>query len=166
MAEGREQDRGRARVTTVVHNLDELVAAHPSALAEIFGRGSALDPAELGDAPRGVLLAFVGGEPVHLLARPLARVVSSGAARLWQGVRFDHGGNSGVNVVFGQSSLRFRTELGPSSLDGGPALGLLYDRASFPWNRLRDELRRISPGIAIGPTFVGGRHVGWFGLSR
>lgn len=160
------------RPAVAVTSLRPLVGAHPEALRAIYGKGVTADPAELGAAPRGRLLAFDGGADVFLLFRPLLRALDKGLSP-WRGKVFDHGGNAGQNVVFGGKMLRFRTEVGPSEVDGQPTLVLLYDSEAFknPWplKTVRDELRTVGPGVAIGPAYVtvGGRPVCvlWFGLE-
>lgn len=157
-----------ARVVTPVATLDELVGAHPESIRNIFARGAATDPAELGDAPRGRLLALEPLGGVHLIARPVVRLL--GRSDLWTGVGFDHGGNAGFNRWLGTRAHRFRTAVEPSELDGRPTLVLRYDRNGWPVSSLRDELRTVRPGLALGPFYVrtGGRFslVGWMGLER
>lgn len=114
--------------------------------------------------PRGKLLALAGTEPVHLALRPFVKVVSRGAA-VWEGIVFDHGGTAGANRFLGRESVRFRAHRGASRLDAGPALVLVYDGAPWPFRHLRDELRLIAPGLAIGPTYLGDTLVAWFGLE-
>lgn len=155
------------RVVTPVASLDELVGGHPESIRKIFSRGEATDPAELGDAPQGRLLALEPLGGVHLLARPVVRAI--GRSSLWAGVGFDHGGNAGFNRWLGAKAHRFRTVIEPSELDGRPALVLRYERNGWPVSTLRDELRTVRPGLALGPFYVqaGGRHhlVGWMGLQ-
>src|SRR5215468_273175 len=138
-------------------SLRSLVGAHPDALRRIFGGGRPTDPAEFGDAPRGLLLSFARGRDVFLALRPLARALASGVLP-WEGMTFDHGGNSGQNVVFGKKLLRFQAEVGPSALDGLPALVLRYDAPAhenpWPFRAVRDELRTIGQGVAIGPAMA------------
>jgi hypothetical protein len=163
------------RAVHPVDSLSTLVGAHPGALREIFGAGRAADPGELGEAPRGRVLAFAQGAEVFLVFRPLLRALA-GDRFPWRGVTFDHGGNSGQNVVFGRGVLRFRAEVGASRLDGRPALVLTYDAPAHenPWpiRAVRDELRMVGgggSGVAIGPVFLalGGAPSAlfWFGLE-
>ncbi len=162
----------RSRLAVHVASLDELVGAHPDALRAIYARGKPCDPADLGDRPQGRLLALEQGSGAYMLLRPMVRALASGLLP-WQGKVFDHGGNAGQNVVFGRLVSRFRTERADSVVDGQPTLALLYDSPAFgnPWplRAVRDELRSVAPGIAIGPaTFpVAGapRVVLWFGLG-
>jgi hypothetical protein len=169
-AAAQEAPAGR-RVVTQVESLSALVGAHPDALRKIYGAGRATDPAELGDAPRGSLLALAAGADVFLVFRPVLRALAAGLMP-WQGKTFDHGGNSGQNVVLGQKLLRFHAEVGPSHLDNRPALVLTYAEPAYgnPWplSAVRDELRTVAPGIAIGPAiFTQGLPTTllWFGLE-
>lgn len=160
------------RTSTLVASLSSLVGAHPEALQKLYAAGQPADPAELGDAPRGYLLAFAGGGDVFLALRPLLRGLSTGVLP-WRGKTFDHGGNSGQNVVLGRKLARFHAEVGASRIDGQPALVLTYDapahRNPWPLRDVRDELRMIGRGLAIGPAIaqVMGAPVPlfWFGLE-
>ncbi len=125
-------------------------------------------------APRGRLLALEPLQAGFLLLRPVVRALG-GELSPWRGKMFDHGGNSGQNLVFGRRVTRFRALVAPSYVDGQPALQLRYDEPAFgnPWpvRNLVDELRTLSDGVAMGPILFasanGERHVvAWFGLER
>jgi len=162
----------RARVVTAEHRLDALVGAHPRALLEMFSHGRPAVPVELGDAPRGRVLSLDVGQSSFLFFRPLAMALGSDG-QPWKGKVFDQGGNGGTNVVFGKQVARFRAEVGPSLLDGKPALVLRYDEPAFknPWplKAVIDELRAIGDGVAIGPALYqnggGATPILWFGLE-
>jgi hypothetical protein len=167
-----ESTPGR-RLVTQVASLDELIGAHPESLRKIYGAGRPTDPAELGESPRGRVLAFDPLAELHVMTRPVLRALASGVLP-WKGKVFDHGGNGGQNVIFGRKQLRFRTELGPSHVDGRPALLLRYDSDAFNNPKLLrpvvDELRTIANGVAVGPAFWTGsgapRLLLWFGLEH
>ncbi|WP_437735997.1 hypothetical protein [Sorangium sp. So ce1335] len=164
---------GARRGLTQVTSLDSLLGAHPDALRQIYGAGKPADPAELGDAPRGRLLALQPTAGVHLATRPLMKALAS-RWMPWKGNEFDHGGNSGTNLVFGSKVWRFKAQLLPSELDGAPTLALTYGERAFgnPWpvSALKDELRTVAPGVALGPMLLKWQdrwhHVLWFGLTR
>ena len=164
---------GARRCTTQITSLDDLVGAHPDALRHFYEAGKPADPAELGDAPRGRLLALQPTVGFHLATRPLITALAS-RWMPWRGNEFDHGGNSGTNLVFGSKVWRFKAQLLPSELDGAPTLALTYGEKAFgnPWpvSALKDELRAVGPGIAIGPMLLRWQerwhHVLWFGLTR
>ena len=151
-----------------MESIDSLVGAHAEALAEIYANGEPATAEELGDKPRGRFLSFVPTSSLHLLLRPLVRVIST-TLMPWQGVQFDHGGNAGANVFSGKPAMRFRAERAASALDGMQAMVLTYDGQPWPFKHLRDEARMVAEGLAIGPTFVkvGDSHhlLAWFGLT-
>jgi hypothetical protein len=158
-----------ARRPSVVTTLVSLVGAHPDTLRKLFTEGHPADPAELGEATHGLLLSIAEPEDVFLAVRPIVRLLSAGPTP-WTGKTFDHGGNSGQNIVFGKPRFRFRAERATSAIDGKPALRLVYSDPAFanPWllRDVTDELRGVAPGIAIGPVLRHGRVLGWFGLER
>jgi hypothetical protein len=113
------------------------------------------------------------GTEVFMLTRPVLRAFASGLLP-WRGKVFDHGGNSGQNVIFGRNMLRFRVEVAPSELDAKPTLVLHYGdkalRNPWPVRAIRDELRTVGNGFAMGPVFLerdeSWRLVCWFGLEN
>src|SRR6185369_12478684 len=143
------------------------------ALREIYRGGKAADPVELGDAPRGRILALDPMAHVFMLTRRLVGLLASGWLP-WDGKEFDHAGNSGINLVQGKRLFPFRTEVVPSQIDGEPTLSLSYQDEAFknPWplTAFRDELRTVASGISIGPMLVAWRGqqipLLWFGLER
>lgn len=157
------------RRPSTVSTLASLVGAHPDTLRKLFGEGRPADPAELGEVTHGLLLSIAASDDFFLALRPIVRLISSGATP-WKGKTFDHGGNSGQNLVFGKPRFRFRAEVAPSAIDGQPALRLVYADPAFanPWpvRDLVDELRSVAPGMAIGPVLHHGRVLGWFGLEK
>jgi hypothetical protein len=157
-----------------VTQLDDLVGAHPNALREYFHAGTLTDPADLGEAPRGLLLAIEPARDIHFLVRPLVNALKSGALP-WRGKVFGADG-TGANVVLGRETARFKFATGPSDIDGRPALILRYDDALLhhPWplRNVQDELRSVGDGVAIGPALFAASEAGtrkvlvWFGLER
>jgi hypothetical protein len=172
-SEQQSESSGPRRITTQVTSLDSLIGAHPDALKEIYRSGKPTDPAELGDAPRERVLAFEQAAQVFMATRPLLQALASDwMPRMCKD--FDHGGNSGTNVLLGKKVFRFRAEFAASELDGAPALALRYaDKAlrnPWPIRAVTDELRTVGSGFAIGPAFFEwqGRQLLWlwFGLER
>lgn len=159
----------RPRIATTVTSLDPLVGAHPGALRSIFEKSDPATVEKLVGAAEGRahgrLLTTIPTEGAHMLLRPLIQLVSTTLVP-WDGVAFDHGGNGGVNVVFGKKTGRFRADREASLVDGAPCLALSYPGATW----LRDELRMVGDGLALGVTFVTLRGssvpVVWFGLAR
>jgi hypothetical protein len=163
-----QQSSGGKRQVTQVESLAVLVGAHPDALDKIYRAARPTDPAELGESPRGRLLTLERGAGLFLVTRPIVQALASDVLP-WRGKVFDHGGNSGQNVVLGKKVLRFRAEIAPSAIDGRPTLVLDYAAHPNPWpvRALRDELRTVGSGIAIGPALAAGssRPLFWFGLE-
>ncbi len=167
----RPRQSSRRRKIARVQSLDSLVGGHPDALRDIYEAGSPADPGELGDEPRGRLLAVQPLAPVFALTRPLVRLVARHLLP-WKGKDFETGGTAGRNRVLWWQLFRFHCEVETSALDGEPALVLRYDGLGNPWPlpHVVDELRRVGEGIAIGPASValGGdppRVLAWWGLT-
>ena len=168
-----ESGPSKRRAMSRVTSLESLVGAHPDALRGMFTGARPTDPSELGDAPRGRILAVEPLQDIFMLTRPLQRLLGSGRFP-WTGKVFDHGGNSGQNVMFGRKAARFRSEVATSDLDGASSLVFHYDDPGFknPWpiSVVRGELRTIAIGIAIGALTVASRKgarsvVLWWGLE-
>jgi hypothetical protein len=165
-----ERGRGGRQATHAVTSLASLAGGHPGTLRTYYLGGRPADPADLGDAPHGRLLAFEPGQSVFMLTRSFLQGAAGSDLFPWRGKTFDHGGNSGQNRLYGRHAFRFRTEVAPSSVDGQPTLLLSYDDPAFknPWpvRAIRDELRTIAPGLAIGPAYYRGSLLLWWGLER
>lgn len=161
-------------VTTRITHLDELLGGHPGALRTIYEAGLAASPSELVGSWSGRLLVLERGRDVASLMRPIFQALRGGAP-LWQGKTF-FADATGVNHVLGQKLVRLGVEEALSELDGAPTLVLRYDlprhRNPWPFRNVRDELRMIGDGLALGPALFsateGGRPevVFWFGLQR
>ena len=77
---------------------------------------------------------------------------------------------------FGGENVRFVHEIAPSDVDGAPTLTIRYDHPDHknPWpvRNIKDELRTIADGLAIGPALFSARAgterrvLLWFGLTR
>ncbi|RLB60409.1 MAG: hypothetical protein DRI90_13780 [Deltaproteobacteria bacterium] len=158
------------RAMAPITSLESLVGAHPDALRDIYGAGSAADPSELQGQPRGLLLGVELLAPVYALTRPLVRTVAHHLLP-WRGKVFESGGTAGLNRVFRWRLFRFHCEVADSELDGRPTLVLRYDGLENPWpiSRVVDELRLVGDGVAIGPVSViirsAPKLLGWWGLS-
>ncbi|MEU1309210.1 hypothetical protein ABZ419_09995 [Streptomyces cinnamoneus] len=116
-----------------------------------------------GETPRGegagtVLLAR-GARPSRAAAR-LARLLA------WQGKVFAPGGGELLNRVtpFGVRAIRARVYRGASWSDGAECIVLDYSHTSFLAQRIRDEIRRIGPGLYLGDVYWGRRKVLAFSL--
>lgn len=113
---------------------------------------------ELNGKPKGRMLALVSpldrGVPFGILER-----FAASSAFPWDGKSFDAVPNattgSGINraVLLGDI-FRFVTFIGPSVVDGQPALILDYDQPDNPGfiRKIHDELRQVGPQLYLGPA--------------
>ena len=106
------------------------------------------------DLPGFYQAEFTGPAWLRAIAPPGLAIGGLGG---WWGKEL-HADGSGMNIVARGGSLRrvlpVRFELGPSSLDGQPAILIRYPPDSrFPWPRVVDELRRLEAGCLLGLTF-------------
>jgi hypothetical protein len=137
-----------------------------------LGSMSALRQAFL-SAPDPTLADLVGTHEGEFIGPGWLRAAGPVMTRLgrmpgWCGKRFapaeggpTEGGTAdlvGVNLVRsgGQvsDSVPIKAAIGPSRLDGRPALIVVYPvDAPFPWPRVTDELRPFGDGVLLGMTF-------------
>ena len=75
----------------------------------------------------------------------------------WQGKVFNAAGGSLKNRItaFGVEAIIARVYKGPSWLDGKECIVLDYSETSFVAERVRDEIRLISPGFYLGKVYWG-----------
>ncbi len=161
-------------VTTRVTHLDDLLGGHPGALRAIYEGGRACTPEELVGSWWGRFLALEAARDVATLMRPIFQVLRGGGP-LWQGKTF-FADATGINRMVGQRLVRLSVEAALSELDGAPTVAFRYDlpehRNPWPIRNIRDELRMVGDGIALGPAMfsatAGGRRdvIAWFGLQR
>lgn len=164
-------------------SLDDLAAASYATLAADYATGTI--PADrleaLDGAVTGRLLAVrgLGRGPLVCVQKALRRMAAAPAFP-WEGKSFqpegpEHG--TGINRVSvpallgRQNVFPFVTGIGPSEVDGRPALRFDYDLPENPpyIRRLHDEVRQVAPGIFFGPAMWkragGATLLFWFGLD-
>lgn len=138
--------------------MDQLLTMSRPELDHLFRTSPA------GEIPRGegrgtVLLAR--GAKTSAVAAALARRLA------WQGKVFDPDGRTLRNRV---TPLRLRAVKAEvyrdgSRLDGAECTVLDYSRTSFVARRIRDEIRRVDPGLYLGIVYWGRHRVLGFSLS-
>jgi hypothetical protein len=159
----------RPHATDPASRLGSLAGLSTGELAERYA--AAGPPADLG---------LPEGDPacLALLPGPLQRWASStGSPWIGKSFRLDAPGrlvgHNRLRVLGGARALEFTGNIGPSLLDGRPALILDYD---FPgttnphWQRrIHDELREFGPGLLVGPVTWRGRRrprtLCWFAVE-
>ena len=167
--EAKSPSRNPSQVTS----LDELVGAHPDALAAIYRAGQVAPPSSLGLRPRGRLLGVNLVPELFLAVRGAVRLFATDKLP-WQGKAFASDDTRGFNVVFGRHVMPFRVERAPSAIDGAETIVLRYDdpadRNPAPLRAVRDEMREVGPGVVMGPILRdeagASRVIGWWGLER
>jgi hypothetical protein len=160
---------------TPLHTLDSLAAESVEALGRVYDRGTVpATLAALEGHPRGRMLSvrkLDAGAPARAL-----RDLAAARAFPWGGKSFSGRGTSGTGInrvhLLGRHQLfPFHTHLGPSVVDGRPALILDYDLPDNPAliRKIHDEVREVSPGLFLGPamwkTETGPALVLWFALD-
>jgi hypothetical protein len=156
------------------YTFDDLQRKDSRALAEIYSSGRVTDVSALSGYPQGRMLAVRGLDraPVMQWVNTLATT----AFFPWEGKSFKGSANAGTGInrvhLFGRHQLfPFLTAVGPSALDGMPAIILNYDLRENPRliRRIHDEVREVSPGVYLGPAMwktAGGKaHLLWFALD-
>jgi hypothetical protein len=170
------RSRKTARSSQSVRSLDDLAQLTHRELAALYGEGTmpeglhALD----GDLTGRMLAVRGAGGPLHW---GLSRYARSRAFP-WAGKSFasrDSKSGTGINRVTLAGRHRlfpFRTHVGPSVVDGHPAVILDYDDPDNPGlvRAIHDEVREIAPGLFFGPACwkaAGGsaQVVLWFALD-
>lgn len=157
------------RTVCKVHALDDLVGAHPDALAGVYRAGRVAPLSLLGSSPRGRLLGVTLAPEAFLAVRGVVRLFATDKLP-WRGKSFSDDFSRGHNVVLGRNVAPFRIETGNSAVDGAPTTILRYDdpadKNPAPLRAIRDEIREVSAGIFIGPILRDGHVIGWWGLER
>lgn len=103
-----------------------------------------------GNTPRGP----VRGIPIVTPGSASGPAASKAARLVWQGKVFNDDGVSAVNRFFGIRAVRGHVYLAPSWLDGQSSLILDYQGTSLIYNRYRDEIREVAPGLYLGVMFA------------
>lgn len=142
--------------------IDELARLRGSQLLAVFKEGLLPDRlSALNGRPRGRLLAvsYLDRGPL----RALASLVAGSRFFPWDGKSFS---STGKKTGAGRNRLHvlnrhyewfsFKTRVEKSLLDGKPCVRLDYGLGENPWpiNKLRDELREVSPGLFMGPSML------------
>jgi len=125
-------------------------AASPTSLKDLSG------------TPRGRMLAVRGLSAEDLLGSKL-RSFAGSRSFVWDGKSFTAQNETvgqGINrvrlpaVLGSQNLFPFHTSIGPSRVDGRPAILLDYDLPENPGyiRRVHDEVRPVAKGLYLGPA--------------
>ena len=167
---------GAASATADLATLDDLAAMTADELHQVYAACATPTIAEVSGDLRGRMLAF-NGLGRGLLARAL-RAFARWRFFPWRGKSFKTLGpdrGEGINRVFGDRKprhwFRFETKIGPSRAGGFDAFHLDYDNPGNPFyiRAIKDEIRRVQPGLYLGQAYLltrkRARLVLYFGLA-
>lgn len=152
--------------------VSELASLDTATLADLYRRADVPELRELDGDLSGRMLAVRGAGRAWFA---LLRAFAAWRHFPWRGKSFRSGPESargdGINRVFGDGRdaassrrwFRFETSVGPSRADAGQAFQLDYDNPDNPFfiRAIKDEVRRIAPGLFLGQAYLM-----WFGKPR
>jgi len=156
--------------------VDDLARMTTRDATDLYKRGSVPSMTVLDGAPAGRMLSVAGLDRGRVAAR-LAKIAGSSAFP-WAGKSFSATGDdrgAGINrirLLGGRDWFPFDTLIGPSAVDGQPAIILDYDKPQNPWfiRKIHDELREVAPDLYLGPamwkTASGPRHLLYFAIDK
>jgi hypothetical protein len=130
----------------MAYNAKQLLAMSQAQLDDLF-RGS---PA--GDIPNGPANGTAIIAPGTKYSGAIAEVINHFG---WQGKVFDAAQGTLKNriLAFGLEAIIAKVYKGPSWLDGKECIVLDYSQTSIVAQRVRDEIRLISPGFYLGKVY-------------
>ena len=142
------------RVITVA----DLSSMPPADVDDVFRSGSV---GQIPDGQAAGTALFAPGSSIQPL---LGRFVRSWA---WQGKRFRAGARRLENLIlpFGVPAISADVYQGRSWFDAEPCIVLDYSRRSFVAQKIRDEIRRIAPGLYLGLVYWGKTRAMYFTLQ-
>jgi hypothetical protein len=123
--------------------LEQLQHLGPCELAALYTR------AELGHPIVGV----ARGRLLYLTDDRLPRVKVGLANAVWRGKAACEDGSFANRWIGGRAAIGSRYVIGPSWVDGRPAVIMEYAPGTPLFANMHDELREISPGLYMGPVY-------------
>jgi hypothetical protein len=99
---------------------------------------------------------FIGvgrGRLVYLADRTLPRAKLFGARQVWRGKMAYEDGAFVNRWIGGYNAIGSEWVIGPSWIDGRPAVVMEYPPGTKLFWNMHDELREIAPGLYMGPVF-------------
>jgi hypothetical protein len=127
--------------------VEQISRMTPDQVDELFRRG------EVGWIPDGKAegtAIFRPGNPAEPLLERAVRAVA------WQGkvVRAREGRLKNRILPLGTRAIEAEVYVGPSWFDGQDCIVLDYSKRSFVARFVRDEIRRVAPGLYLGLVFL------------
>jgi hypothetical protein len=132
----------------MAYDAQQLLALSQAQLDDLFRASPA------GDIPNGSANGTAIIAPGTRYSVIIAEVINHFG---WQGKVFDAANGFLKNriLAFGVEAIIAKVYPGPSWLDGKPCIVLDYSQTSLVAERVRDEIRLISPGFYLGKVYWG-----------
>ena len=132
----------------MAYDAQQLLALSQTQLDDLFRASPA------GDIPNGSANGTAIIAPGTRYSVIIAEVINHFG---WQGKVFDAANGLLKNriLAFGVEAIIAKVYQGPSWLDGKPCIVLDYSQTSLVAERVRDEIRLISPGFYLGKVYWG-----------
>jgi hypothetical protein len=132
----------------MAYDAQQLLALSQAQLDDLFRASPA------GDIPNGSANGTAIIAPGTRYSVIIAEVINHFG---WQGKVFDAANGLLKNriLAFGVEAIIAKVYQGPSWLDGKPCIVLDYSQTSLVAERVRDEIRLISPGFYLGKVYWG-----------
>jgi hypothetical protein len=130
----------------MAYDSDQLLAMSQEQLDDLFRASPA------GEIPNGSANGTAIIAPGTRYCAPIAQIINHFG---WQGKVFDAANGSLKNriLAFGLEAIIAKVYKGPSWLDGKECIVLDYSQTSLVAQRVRDEIRLISPGFYLGKVY-------------
>jgi hypothetical protein len=131
---------------TMAYDANQLLAMSQAQLDDLFRSSPA------GDIPNGAANGTAIIAPGTRYCAPIAEIINHFG---WQGKVFDAANGSLKNriLAFGLEAIIAKVYKGPSWLDAKECIVLDYSQTSIVAQRVRDEIRLISPGFYLGKVY-------------
>jgi hypothetical protein len=130
----------------MAYDATQLLAMSQAQLDDLFRSSPA------GDIPNGSANGTAIIAPGTRYSAPIAQIINHFG---WQGKVFDAANGSLKNriLAFGLEAIIAKVYKDPSWLDGKECIVLDYSQTSIVAQRVRDEIRLISPGFYLGKVY-------------
>jgi hypothetical protein len=132
----------------MAYDVPQLLAMSQAQLDDLFRASPA------GDIPNGPAAGTAIIAPGTTYSQTIADIISHFG---WQGKVFDAKAGTLKNriLAFGLEAILAKVYKGPSWLDNKECIVLDYSHTSIIAQRIRDEIRLISPGLYLGKVYWG-----------
>jgi hypothetical protein len=130
----------------MAYDANQLLAMSQAQLDDLFRSSPA------GDIPNGSANGTAIISPGTRYSADIAEIINHFG---WQGKVFDAANGALKNriLAFGVEAIIAKVYKGPSWLDGKECIVLDYSQTSIVAQRVRDEIRLISPGFYLGKVY-------------